>query len=210
MPNEQTKIMKQSKIKKTYDKEADQWEQLIMQGEKFYQTNKLFFELLKKKDKKTVLDMGCGIGLQSIEFAKRGFKVLGLDFSKKMIAIARRNQTHHLEFIQSDVNKFKSAEKFGGIWACCSLHNMDLTTLKKTLLSLNKLLQNEGVLCIKMRRGSFEGEIKRNNISRYYRYSNPREIKKIATDINLRWIATKYSKRFGIPFFTIYFEKKEA
>lgn len=37
---------------------------------------------------RTVLDIGCGIGRHSIELAKRGYEVCGIDFSKKHIAYA--------------------------------------------------------------------------------------------------------------------------
>ncbi len=199
--------MKQSQIRKTYDKEASQWKKLIMQGDHFYKTNQFFFKLLKKNRKNTILDMGCGNGLQSVEFVKKGFKVLGLDFSQKMIQEAKRNKMPNLEFIHDDINKFKPKKKFGGIWACCSLHNMNFDILKKSLISLNNLLEPKGILSIKMRHGSFQGIIERNGIKRYYRYSGPKEIKKLLKNTNLKWVTTKYSKRFTIPFFTISFEK---
>lgn len=38
-----------------------------------------------------ILDVGCGFGRHSIELARHGFRVVGLDPSKAMIAIARQN-----------------------------------------------------------------------------------------------------------------------
>nr|HMS57161.1 methyltransferase domain-containing protein [Fimbriimonadaceae bacterium] len=38
-----------------------------------------------------LLDMGCGTGRHAIEFAKRGFKVTGVDLSEGMLAVARKN-----------------------------------------------------------------------------------------------------------------------
>ncbi|MBU1084263.1 MAG: class I SAM-dependent methyltransferase [Candidatus Omnitrophota bacterium] len=40
---------------------------------------------------KSMLDVGCGPGFYSIELAKKGAKVTGLDYSKGMIDAARRN-----------------------------------------------------------------------------------------------------------------------
>ena len=38
---------------------------------------------------KTILDLGCGTGLRTLEFARLGFKVLGIDQSEAMIDAAR-------------------------------------------------------------------------------------------------------------------------
>ncbi len=45
--------------------------------------------LLDKKS--AILDMGCGQGRHSIELARRGYKVTGVDFSERLLKIARAN-----------------------------------------------------------------------------------------------------------------------
>ncbi len=39
----------------------------------------------------SILDIGCGTGRHSIELAKRGYKMTGLDLSEKMLEVAREN-----------------------------------------------------------------------------------------------------------------------
>jgi cyclopropane fatty-acyl-phospholipid synthase-like methyltransferase len=57
---------------------------------------------------KNVLDIGCGSGVCSVDFARRGAaKVIGIDFSKNMLALARREADNHgvadrIQFIQMD------------------------------------------------------------------------------------------------------------
>ncbi len=46
------------------------------------------------KDKK-ILDVGCGSGIFMIDFAKRGAYVIGIDYSQKMIDIARKELKHY-------------------------------------------------------------------------------------------------------------------
>ena len=57
---------------------------------------------------KNVLDIGCGSGVYSVDFARRGAaRVLGIDFSENMLRIARQEAREHgmgerCEFIQAD------------------------------------------------------------------------------------------------------------
>jgi ubiquinone/menaquinone biosynthesis C-methylase UbiE len=57
---------------------------------------------------KKVLDVGCGSGVYSVDFARRGARrVVGVDFSSNMLALARREAEQHgvadrCEFIQAD------------------------------------------------------------------------------------------------------------
>lgn len=47
--------------------------------------------LLELPPNALILDVGCGSGWHSIEFAKRGYHVTGIDFSPVMIELARKN-----------------------------------------------------------------------------------------------------------------------
>jgi len=49
----------------------------------------MVFDLLKPKPGEKVLDFGCGTGHYSIELAKMGLQVTGLDISEEMLAFAR-------------------------------------------------------------------------------------------------------------------------
>lgn len=56
---------------------------------------------------RTVLDLGCGTGGHSLELARRGYEVTGVDVSPEMVAIARRKKeeagAEHLDYVVSDV-----------------------------------------------------------------------------------------------------------
>jgi ubiquinone/menaquinone biosynthesis C-methylase UbiE len=47
-------------------------------------------ELLKNKKKRKVLDLGCGDGRYLLLFAKAGFEVTGIDFSRAAIHRAKK------------------------------------------------------------------------------------------------------------------------
>ncbi|MBS3055145.1 MAG: class I SAM-dependent methyltransferase [Candidatus Aenigmarchaeota archaeon] len=70
-------------------------------------------ELLKREVKKRgkILDLCCGTGRVAFPMAKRGFYVIGVDNSKKMIKkaedIARKNKTKNIKFLCNDATKIE-------------------------------------------------------------------------------------------------------
>ncbi len=64
-----------------------------------------------------ILDVGCGFGRHSIELARRGFRVVGIDPSSEMIAQAKSHVKEagvKVEFIHSRAETFESDELFDG------------------------------------------------------------------------------------------------
>jgi ubiquinone/menaquinone biosynthesis C-methylase UbiE len=49
----------------------------------------MFAERLKPAE--TVVDLGCGAGQYGVEFASRGYRVIGVDYSAAMLALARQH-----------------------------------------------------------------------------------------------------------------------
>jgi len=68
--------------------------------------NAVIEELLQTHSIKTVLDMTCGTGSQVFYLAKRGYKVIGSDFSPGLLKLARdkaKKQNIDLQFIDGDM-----------------------------------------------------------------------------------------------------------
>ncbi|HKI88323.1 MAG TPA: class I SAM-dependent methyltransferase [Draconibacterium sp.] len=63
----------------------------------------------------SVLDVGCGTGRHSIELAKRGYKVTGIDLSEDQLTAARNKALAagvSVDFIQMDARKIQLSETF--------------------------------------------------------------------------------------------------
>lgn len=70
----------------------------------------------------TVLDMGCGTGRHSVELAKRGMKVTGVDLSEGMLAEARKEAEKagvEVIFVQADATRFSSDLRFDAAICVC-------------------------------------------------------------------------------------------
>lgn len=75
------------------------------------------FEYSQPINDKSILDVGCGSGIYCVDFAKKGAKkVVGIDFSEKMIRIAKKlskeeKVSNKCNFIVADImnNQFKES-----------------------------------------------------------------------------------------------------
>jgi 2-polyprenyl-3-methyl-5-hydroxy-6-metoxy-1,4-benzoquinol methylase len=74
-----------------------------------------YLETLNLPSGSRILDLGCGPGRHSIELARRGYQVTGVDFSSGMLAQAReaaQNAKVEVEWICCDATQFIAAEPF--------------------------------------------------------------------------------------------------
>lgn len=70
----------------------------------------------------SVLDVGCGTGRHSIELAKRGCSVTGLDLSTGMLAQAKaaaQNAGVHVEWVHADATQFSFQARFDAAICLC-------------------------------------------------------------------------------------------
>lgn len=66
-----------------------------------------FVRLFKKEKATKILDVGCGTGFHAIALAEKGFQVVGIDVSKRMIETAQNNLKKSPVSIQKNV-KFRN------------------------------------------------------------------------------------------------------
>ena len=70
----------------------------------------------------SVLDVGCGTGRHSIELARRGYSVTGLDLSREMLARAGATAEAagvKVDFVRSDAAQFSLPERYDGAICLC-------------------------------------------------------------------------------------------
>ena len=80
-----------AEVARAWDDNADQWIRHVRAGWDCYReefNNPMFLAFLPELADKAVIDLGCGEGRNTREFARRGARLTGVDVSRKMIVAA--------------------------------------------------------------------------------------------------------------------------
>jgi len=130
-----------------------------------------------------VLDVGCGAGRDALYLANKGLSITGIDFSEKLIEIAKKKVTKG-KFMIMDFEKLSfPVNNFDGVWASASLYHIPKENLPGALQKINLVLKKGGLFFSLFRVG--EGERftreKRENVilERFCAYYKPQEIENL-------------------------------
>lgn len=101
--------------------------------------------VLKNYDFYTVLDVGCGEGIQSNLFVKHGKKVTALDYGDSFYFKKRKND-NSIKLLITDINKYESDEIYDLVWCSHVLeHQLNPHIF---LCKLHSLVKENGILAI--------------------------------------------------------------
>ncbi len=121
-----------------------------------------FIEKEIKKDKsKKILDIGCGTGRHSIELAKRGYNVTGIDLSECMLEMAKQKAKVakvKVEFIKADARYLKFEKEFDLALILCEggFSLMETDEMNYMILqSASRSLKDNGKLILTTLNGLF-------------------------------------------------------
>ena len=104
--------------KESYDETAQDYAQKATQFLLLSQREE-FIKMLSSKAK--ILDLGCGSGRDAKFFSEKGFQLIGIDFSPKLLEIAKKTAPL-AQFYEMDMQSLTFEENsFDGIWSCASL-----------------------------------------------------------------------------------------
>ncbi len=131
-----------------------------------------------------VLDLGCGVGRDSLRLKRYSLEVQGLDISEAMLAEAKR-QVEGVTFSQGDFRAlpFEDAS-FDGVWANGTLFYVTPTDLAKTLLEVLRILKPGGVFFASYLLG--EGEFYHDGL--YHRRYQEKDIEQMYREAGFKTI----------------------
>lgn len=124
--------------------------------------NEVLDKLLKKYKKRSILDITCGTGTQSIYLHKKGYDVTASDLSKGMIAIAQKKYPQ-IKFHQADMR----TAKFGKFDAIISIFNaighLSKPDFEKAIKNIGSNLNQDGIYIFDI----FNLDFMKNNFKDY-------------------------------------------
>lgn len=189
-------------LKDTYNKIAEDWHADHKQDDWWVEGTNHFCSLLDKGDK--VIDVGCGAGVKSRYLSKKGLDVTGIDFSEKLIDIAKRESTG-IEFVVMDMKDLsKLNRKFDGVFAQASLLHIPKDGIVDILDILMSILKSDGYIYIAVKGkhpdGPEEAILKESDYGydyeRFFSYFTMDELKGYFNDLKLE-IVYKNHRVFG-------------
>ncbi len=102
-----------------------------------------------------ILEVGCGNGYLSLELARDGHEVIGIDLSADIIEVAERSKAAHpdppgfgsLRYLCTDVNTYQTSDaSFDAVIFNRALHHMN--DLQQTMAKVKRLLKQGGrIIC---------------------------------------------------------------
>ncbi len=107
-------------------------------------------EFFRESRAKTVLDIGCGVGIWSIYLARNGFDVFGSDFSENAVNICRdwaREEVLSARFETASITSDPFPNiKFDAVVAAMILENVAREEMNQAISLLRTKLNPKGVL----------------------------------------------------------------
>lgn len=153
---------------------VDKWDELIDWNQRAESEGRFFIDVLKARDKHTILDVAAGTGFHSVQLLKAGFNVFSADGSAEMLAKAFQNGVQHdvvLKTIHADW-RWLNRDVHGKFDAIICLgnsftHLFDEADRRRALAEFYAALKHDGILIIDQR--NYDG-ILDNGFSTKHRY----------------------------------------
>ncbi|MFX1412357.1 MAG: class I SAM-dependent methyltransferase [Promethearchaeota archaeon] len=115
----------------------------------------LFCEKLPKNG--YILDLGSGTGIPYVKFmVERGFKVLGIDISEKMIEIAQKN-VPQASFRQLSITLINFENEFDGVFSSYSMLLLDPPYFRDVAKRIVCSLKNKGLFYLSLNEPRVKG-----------------------------------------------------
>ncbi len=178
-------------LKETYNKIAESWHQDHQTDDWWVEGTDKFISCLKPGDR--VVDVGCGSGTKSKYLLKNGLKVLGIDFSEKMVEIAKK-ENPDADFLVMDLYHIDGLkEMYDGVFAQAVLLHVPKKDVKDAVKKLWCIIKRNGYIYVAVKEKKSEGpeeEIKvdkdyGHEYARFFSYFTIGEVKGLIKDLGV-------------------------
>ncbi len=142
------------KTKYAYDISAEKYEEKFSKNKTYREMIERFSNLFNESS--SILDIGCGPGLNAAVFSGKKMRVTGVDISGEMVKLARKNCPEG-SFYVSSVTDFETENKFDGICLSFIIVHLETEDTLKLLERVTGMLKSEGKVYISFMTGKKKG-----------------------------------------------------
>ena len=152
---------------KLYSKLAKVYDEIYQQHFDYDKQAEFVDGILRKRNAKKVLEIGCGTGHLTERLAKLGYQVTGADLSREMLAIARARNSK-IDYREQDMRNLRLNDKYDAVVILGRSFTYMTTNqdARQALNSIYSVLNDKGVLIF----DNFNAQNTINNIGKYKRY----------------------------------------
>jgi ubiquinone/menaquinone biosynthesis C-methylase UbiE len=170
-------LSKKDNLANEWDDAIEPWADFVRHGKDFYRdelNNPAFFNLLGNVRGQLVLDLACGEGYNTRIIAKKGARVTGVDFSTKMIELARleeKNEKLDIDYYVSDAANLRAFPNNHFDLVTCFMALQDIESYEKAVREVARVLKSKGRFIFSIPHPCFEIIVEEGNrISATARY----------------------------------------
>jgi ubiquinone/menaquinone biosynthesis C-methylase UbiE len=118
-------------------------------------------EVFSQRDKRIILDLGCGTGRDTCYLTEKGLFVVGVDLAESGLAIAKRSRKNTTYWVHADARQLPfSNASFEGIYCFGLLHEFTGETresdVRVVMNEIRRVLKSSGVLVMAVLAGDPE------------------------------------------------------
>jgi len=150
------------KVSREWDEASKSWADFVRRGKDYYReemNNPATFRMIGKIRGKHVLDLSCGEGYNTKILAKRGARVIGVDFSEEMIKLARQREERDrlgIRYYVSDAADLKELESERFDVVTCFMALMDIERYEDAISEVARVLKKNGRFVFSITHPCFE------------------------------------------------------
>ncbi len=141
--------MLNDEVRDIWDANADFWDARMAEGNAFHKTliEPTQLSLLGVKPGQRILDVACGNGQFSRKMASLGAFITGMDFSARMIEIAKSKPSNNVEYLIVDAADETDLARLphGFDSVVCTMAMMDMEKIEPLIAYSPRLLKKNGV-----------------------------------------------------------------
>lgn len=139
-------------IEETYDDGSQDYVDYFKNPHEFIEQDRQQF-ISRLSPGSTILDCGCGPGMDTERFSRLGYNVTAIDLSDRFVKLARaRAPSAIIQKMDMRYLAFPEAV-FDGVWASFSLLHIRASEIRKTLVGFRSVLREPGLLFAAVHRG---------------------------------------------------------